>query len=255
MSDFAVPYTDFRAQNAGVREDLRAAFDGVLDSGQYVQGPNVSAFERDFADYVGAPFATGVANGTCSLHLVLRSMGVGPGDEVITAPNSFFASAARRAASAALQCECEQSVNRDDHRSTLAQHDRLQRPSTVGFTLRPRLAAVALAHRPGSPSTRGSFQLPSRTASRRIRRCLGASALQRLLSTAKDRQIRTERTDIQEEHKGPAFTMNVHTTFASANDEASSCLERARAGGGRLIVEGALDVTLVVGRETGVRVG
>ena len=86
------------------------------------------------------------------------------------------------------------------------------RSSSVGFTLRPRLAAVALAHRPGSPSTRDSFQLPSRTTSRRIRRCLGASALQRLLSTAKDRQIRTERTDIQEEHKGPAFTMNVHTT-------------------------------------------
>ena len=83
MNDFAVPYTDFRAQNAGVREDLRAAFDGVLDSGQYVQGPNVSGFEREFADYVGAPFSTGVANGTCSLHLVLRSLGVGPGDEVI----------------------------------------------------------------------------------------------------------------------------------------------------------------------------
>ena len=94
MNDFAVPYTDFRAQNAGVREELRAAFDGVLDSGQYVQGPNVSGFEREFANYVGAPFATGVANGTCSLHLVLRSLGVGPGDEVITAPNSFFASAA-----------------------------------------------------------------------------------------------------------------------------------------------------------------
>ena len=94
MSAFTVPYTDFRAQNAGVREDLRAAFDGVLDSGQYIQGPNVSGFEREFADYVGAPFATGVANGTCSLHLVLRSMGIGPGDEVITAPNSFFASAA-----------------------------------------------------------------------------------------------------------------------------------------------------------------
>ena len=94
MSAFEVPYTDFRAQNAGVREDLRAAFDGVLDSGQYISGPNVSGFEREFADYVGAPFATGVANGTCSLHLVLRSMGVGAGDEVITAPNSFFASAA-----------------------------------------------------------------------------------------------------------------------------------------------------------------
>ena len=94
MSRFQVPYTDFRAQNAGVRGSLRDAFESVLDSGQYVQGPNVSEFEREFADYVGAPFATGVANGTCSLHLVLRAMGVEPGDEVITAPNSFFASAA-----------------------------------------------------------------------------------------------------------------------------------------------------------------
>ena len=93
-SQFAVPYTDFPAQNAGVRDELRGAFDEVLDSGHYIQGPNVAAFEREFAEFCEAPYATGVANGTCSLHLVLRSMGVGPGDEVITAPNSFFASAA-----------------------------------------------------------------------------------------------------------------------------------------------------------------
>ena len=93
-SQFVVPYTDFPAQNAGVRDELRGAFDEVLDSGHYIQGPNVAAFEREFAEFCEAPYATGVANGTCSLHLVLRSMGVGPGDEVITAPNSFFASAA-----------------------------------------------------------------------------------------------------------------------------------------------------------------
>ena len=93
-SQFAVPYTDFPAQNAGVRDELRGAFDEVLDSGHYIQGPNVAAFEREFAEFCEAHYATGVANGTCSLHLVLRSMGVGPGDEVITAPNSFFASAA-----------------------------------------------------------------------------------------------------------------------------------------------------------------
>ena len=71
---------------------------------------------------------------------------------------------------------------------------------------------MALAHRPGSPSTRGSSQRTSRTASRRIRRCLGTSALQRLLSTAKDSQICIKHIDMQEEHKGPTFTMNVHTT-------------------------------------------
>lgn len=93
-SPFLVPYTDFPTQNSAVRQDLREAFDQVLDSGHYINGPHVSAFERAFADYVGAPYATGAANGTCTLHLVLAAMGVGPGDEVITAPNSFFASAA-----------------------------------------------------------------------------------------------------------------------------------------------------------------
>ncbi len=94
MTQFQVPYTDFRAQTSAVREDLRSAFDEVLDSGQYIQGPNVRAFEREFARSCNVPFSTGIANGTCSLHLVLRAMGVGSGDEVITAPNSFFASAA-----------------------------------------------------------------------------------------------------------------------------------------------------------------
>jgi len=92
--NFAVPYTDFQVQNAEAREELRSAFDEVLDSGHYIQGPNVTNFEREFAEYCESPHATGLANGTCSLHLVLRAMGVGPGDEVITAPNSFFASAA-----------------------------------------------------------------------------------------------------------------------------------------------------------------
>jgi len=93
-SNFLVPYTDFQMQNAAVRDELRGAFDEVLDSGHYIQGPNVTNFEREFAEYCESPHATGLANGTCSLHLVLRAMGVGPGDEVITAPNSFFASAA-----------------------------------------------------------------------------------------------------------------------------------------------------------------
>ena len=92
--NFAVPYTDFQVQNAEAREELRSAFDEVLDSGHYIQGPNVTNFEREFAEYCESPHSTGLANGTCSLHLVLRAMGVGPGDEVITAPNSFFASAA-----------------------------------------------------------------------------------------------------------------------------------------------------------------
>lgn len=88
-----VPYTSFELKNRPIRTKLVNAFESVLDSGHYIMGQNVKNFELDFAKYCGAPFATGISNGTCSLHLTLRAIGVGIGDEVITAPNSFIASA------------------------------------------------------------------------------------------------------------------------------------------------------------------
>ena len=151
-SQFAVPYTDFPAQNAGVRDELRGAFDEVLDSGHYIQGPNVAAFEREFAEFCEAPFATGVANGTCSLHLVLRSMGVGPGDEVITAPNSFFASAAAISLVGAkiVFADVNEDSNIDPDAIEAAITDRTKAIMPVHLTGRPvdmvRIQAIADAH-------------------------------------------------------------------------------------------------------------
>jgi dTDP-4-amino-4,6-dideoxygalactose transaminase len=88
-----IPYTAFQITNAPLRAQLIHAFEQVLDSGRYIQGPEVASFEKEFAEFCGAPHATGTSNGTCSLHLTLRAIGVGAGDEVITAPNSFIASA------------------------------------------------------------------------------------------------------------------------------------------------------------------
>lgn len=151
-SPFAVPYTDFPAQNAGVRDELRGAFDDVLDSGHYIQGPNVAAFEREFADFCEAPYATGVANGTCSLHLVLRSMGVGPGDEVITAPNSFFASAAAISLVGAtiVFADVNEDSNIDPDAIEAAITDRTRAIMPVHLTGRPvdmvRIQAIAGVH-------------------------------------------------------------------------------------------------------------
>ena len=151
-SQFAVPYTDFPAQNAGVRDELRGAFDEVLDSGHYIQGPNVAAFEREFAEFCEAPYATGVANGTCSLHLVLRSMEVGPGDEVITAPNSFFASAAAIALVGAkiVFADVNEDSNIDPDAIEAAITDRTKAIMPVHLTGRPvdmvRIQAIADAH-------------------------------------------------------------------------------------------------------------
>lgn len=93
MSSYAVPYSALATEAALVKAELLQAVGSVLDSGRYILGPEVAAFEREFADYCQVKFSAGIANGTCALHLVLRGIGLEAGDEVITAPNSFIASA------------------------------------------------------------------------------------------------------------------------------------------------------------------
>ena len=152
MSNFVVPYTDFAAQNSNVRQDLRDAFDEVLDSGHYIQGPQVRSFEDEFAQYCDANFATGTSNGTCSLHLVLGAMGVGPGDEVITAPNSFFASAAAIALVGArvVFADVREDANLDPDAVEAAVTNRTKVIMPVHLTGRPvdsdRLQAIADRH-------------------------------------------------------------------------------------------------------------
>jgi dTDP-4-amino-4,6-dideoxygalactose transaminase len=86
-----VPFLDLKAINASMREELRAAFDRVLDSGWYVMGSELEAFEREYAAYCGVRHCVGVANGLEAMHLVLRAWGIGPGDEVIVPSNTYIA--------------------------------------------------------------------------------------------------------------------------------------------------------------------
>src|SRR5262249_36214964 len=87
-------YSALAYQAAEVKQELMAAVEAVLHSGRYILGPEVAAFEREFASYCQAASALGVGNGTCALHLVLRTLGLKETDEVITVPNSFVATAA-----------------------------------------------------------------------------------------------------------------------------------------------------------------
>jgi len=88
-----VPLFDTETPRAALRDQLRAAMLGVLDSGRFILGPNVEAFERELADYCGVRHAIGVANGTDAITIALRALGVGPGDEVIVPSFTFYASA------------------------------------------------------------------------------------------------------------------------------------------------------------------
>jgi|JI10StandDraft_1071094.scaffolds.fasta_scaffold51302_2 dTDP-4-amino-4,6-dideoxygalactose transaminase len=86
-----IPFLDLRAGYDELRPEIDAAISRVLDSGMYILGEEVAAFEREYAAYCGCKHAIGVANGLDALHLALRAMGVGPGDEVIVPSNTYIA--------------------------------------------------------------------------------------------------------------------------------------------------------------------
>jgi dTDP-4-amino-4,6-dideoxygalactose transaminase len=92
-SNEPIPLLDLNAQSAAISGELRAAFDRVLASGQFILGPELEAFEREIASYVGSPHALGISSGTDALLLALMALEVGPGDEVIAPTFSFFATA------------------------------------------------------------------------------------------------------------------------------------------------------------------
>lgn len=93
MDSMAVPFVDLLGQYEELRTEVISTVDKVLGSGQYILGDEVEAFEQEFARYCGAGHCVGVSSGTEALHLALRALQVGPGDEVITAANTFAATA------------------------------------------------------------------------------------------------------------------------------------------------------------------
>ncbi len=92
MSNIRVPYLDLKTQYQTIKPEIDAAIARVLESCQFVLGPEVAGFEQDFAAYCGAAECIALNSGTSALHLALLAAGVGPGDEVITVPFTFVAS-------------------------------------------------------------------------------------------------------------------------------------------------------------------
>jgi dTDP-4-amino-4,6-dideoxygalactose transaminase/acetyltransferase-like isoleucine patch superfamily enzyme len=90
----AVPFLDLKSQYRSIQTEIKEALDRVLDSGNFVLGEEVAAFETEFAEYCQAQYAVAVNSGTSALHLALLAAGIGPGDEVITTPFTFVATTA-----------------------------------------------------------------------------------------------------------------------------------------------------------------
>src|SRR3954451_5420691 len=130
-----VPLFDTRTPLEPLRARLDAAIAAVLDEQRYILGPNVAAFEEEFAGSCGARHAIGVANGTDAITVALRAVGVGPGDEVVVPSFTFYASAEAIPPTGARPVFCD--VDRETSCVT---------PATVKAALTPRTKAVVAVH-------------------------------------------------------------------------------------------------------------
>src|SRR4051794_35848016 len=131
----AVPLFDTATPLAPLRSDIDRAIAGVLDEQRFILGPNVAAFEEEFAAYCGADHGVGVANGTDAITIALRAMGVGPGDEVIVPSFTFYASAEAIPPTGARPVFCD--VDPETYCVTA---------ETVRAALTPRTKAVLAVH-------------------------------------------------------------------------------------------------------------
>ncbi|MDD5398290.1 MAG: DegT/DnrJ/EryC1/StrS family aminotransferase [Dehalococcoidia bacterium] len=89
----SIPMVDLKAQYASIRDEIDGAVRRVIENAQFIGGPEVEAFEQEMGGYCGAAFAVGVASGTEALQLALLACGIKPGDEVVTPPFTFIATA------------------------------------------------------------------------------------------------------------------------------------------------------------------
>ncbi len=135
-----VPYIDLAIQHKNIKLELLEAVSAIFETGQFVLGDEVKRFEKSFAELCGTDYAVSVANGTDALFLTMNALGVGKGDEVITAPNSYLASASSIAIAGATPVFADV---RDDFNLD---------PESVIKAITPKTKAIIAVHLTGRPA-------------------------------------------------------------------------------------------------------
>ncbi|MGH3043009.1 MAG: DegT/DnrJ/EryC1/StrS family aminotransferase [Gaiellaceae bacterium] len=138
----SIPHVDVKAQYAPLLDELKDRLARVLDSGRFILGPEVRAFEQEAASFLGAREAVGVANGTDALVLVLEALGIGPGDEVLCPAFTFYATAEAISRVGATPVFCD-----IDPASLTAD------PADVAERVTPRTRAILAVHLFGRPAS------------------------------------------------------------------------------------------------------
>ena len=142
-----VPFVDLSRTQDPIRADIDAALAGVIDSAAFILGPDVEAFEREWAEYCGVDHAIGVSSGTAAIGLVLEALGIGPGDEVIAPALTFIATVLPT-----LQLGAKPVlVDVDPATATID-------PRAVAAALTPRTKAILAVHLYGQPADMDALQ-------------------------------------------------------------------------------------------------
>lgn len=136
-----IPFIDLKAQHLSIKPDIDAAITRVLESGEFVLGEEVAAFEREFAAFCGVRHGVAVNSGTSALHLSLLAAGVGPSDEVITVPFTFIATVAAITYTGARPVL----VDIDETSFTMD-------PARIEAAITPRTKAIVPVHLYGQPA-------------------------------------------------------------------------------------------------------
>ena len=141
MATAKVPFQDIPLQVRSLKAEIDAAVQAVLAHGEFILGPEVAAFERQWAEFCHVPHAVGVGSGTDALHLILRALGIGAGDEVITAASTFIATA--------------EAISHAGAKPVLADcriEDYLIDTAAVAAAITPRTRAIIPVHLYGQPA-------------------------------------------------------------------------------------------------------
>jgi dTDP-4-amino-4,6-dideoxygalactose transaminase len=146
MSEIKIPVLDLKPQYESIKAEIQAAINRVLESGQFIMGPDVKLFEQEVAAYLGVKHAIAVNSGTDALVIGLRALGIGEGDEVITTPFSFFATAESISNVGAIPVFADvdlRSYNID--------------PEAIKAKITPRTKAIMPVHLYGQPAAMGQI--------------------------------------------------------------------------------------------------
>lgn len=141
-----IPILDLKPQYESIKSDIQEAINRVLESGAFIMGPDVKLFEQEVAEYLGVKYAIGVNSGTDALVIGLRAAGIGEGDEVITTPFSFFATA--------------ESISNVGAKPVFADIDPRSfniNPEEIKAKITPRTKAIMPVHLYGCPAAMGEI--------------------------------------------------------------------------------------------------